>query len=118
MPPRPRTPAASYASRVADALRALGLHVAGPGVFAAEMQVALVNDGPVTILLGESQPAFELVDLPTLPGHQRGEPVSSRRRAPDEPAQLSTSRRRAPPSAPKPLKATLSTGASGSWPVQ
>ncbi len=33
-----------------DRLRALGLTV-GTGVFAADMKVALVNDGPVTILL-------------------------------------------------------------------
>ena len=33
-----------------ERLRALGLAV-GEGVFAAHMQVALVNDGPVTILL-------------------------------------------------------------------
>jgi len=37
-----------------EALRALGVQVE-EGVFAAEMQVALVNDGPVTILL--EQPA-------------------------------------------------------------
>ena len=36
--------------RACDALRALGVHVE-EGVFAAKMQVALVNDGPVTILL-------------------------------------------------------------------
>jgi D-tyrosyl-tRNA(Tyr) deacylase len=35
---------------VADALRALGAHVA-TGVFGAHMQVALVNDGPFTVLL-------------------------------------------------------------------
>jgi D-tyrosyl-tRNA(Tyr) deacylase len=34
----------------ADALRALGAHVEG-GRFGATMQVALVNDGPVTIIL-------------------------------------------------------------------
>jgi D-aminoacyl-tRNA deacylase len=34
----------------ADALRALGAHVE-TGVFGADMQVALVNDGPVTVLL-------------------------------------------------------------------
>ncbi len=33
-----------------DALRALGAQVA-TGVFGADMQVALVNDGPVTVLL-------------------------------------------------------------------
>jgi len=37
-------------ARACDALRALGVHVE-EGVFAAEMQVALINDGPVTILL-------------------------------------------------------------------
>ena len=37
-------------ARACGALRALGVHVE-EGVFAAEMQVALVNDGPVTILL-------------------------------------------------------------------
>ena len=36
--------------RVCDTLRARGLTV-GTGVFAADMKVALVNDGPVTILL-------------------------------------------------------------------
>ncbi|WNG33774.1 D-tyrosyl-tRNA(Tyr) deacylase [Archangium minus] len=36
--------------RVCDALRARGLTV-GTGVFAADMKVALVNDGPVTLLL-------------------------------------------------------------------
>jgi D-aminoacyl-tRNA deacylase len=34
----------------ADALRGLGAHVE-TGVFGADMQVALVNDGPVTLLL-------------------------------------------------------------------
>jgi D-tyrosyl-tRNA(Tyr) deacylase len=34
----------------ADALRGLGAHVE-TGVFGADMQVALVNDGPVTVLL-------------------------------------------------------------------
>jgi D-aminoacyl-tRNA deacylase len=37
-------------ARLCEALRALGIEVA-EGVFAAEMQVALVNDGPVTIWL-------------------------------------------------------------------
>ena len=41
---------------VNQALRALGIHVE-EGVFAAEMQVALVNDGPVTILLEEAPKA-------------------------------------------------------------
>lgn len=35
---------------VADELRALGAHVE-TGVFGADMKVALVNDGPVTIIL-------------------------------------------------------------------
>jgi D-aminoacyl-tRNA deacylase len=45
-------PAAAKAlyERVCDTLRARGLTV-GTGVFAADMKVALVNDGPVTILL-------------------------------------------------------------------
>ena len=43
-------------ARACDALRALGIHVE-EGVFAAEMQVALVNDGPVTILLEEAPKA-------------------------------------------------------------
>ena len=37
-------------ARTCEALRSLGVHVE-EGVFAAEMQVALVNDGPVTIWL-------------------------------------------------------------------
>jgi D-tyrosyl-tRNA(Tyr) deacylase len=36
--------------RVCEVLRARGLTV-GTGVFAADMKVALVNDGPVTLLL-------------------------------------------------------------------
>jgi D-tyrosyl-tRNA(Tyr) deacylase len=36
--------------RVCDTLRARGLTV-GTGIFAADMKVALVNDGPVTLLL-------------------------------------------------------------------
>ena len=39
-----------------DALRALGVHVER-GIFAAEMHVALVNDGPVTILLEQAPTA-------------------------------------------------------------
>jgi D-tyrosyl-tRNA(Tyr) deacylase len=35
---------------VADSLRALGLEVA-EGRFGANMQVSLVNDGPVTLIL-------------------------------------------------------------------
>ena len=40
--------------RVCEALRARGLAV-GTGIFAADMKVALVNDGPVTLLV-ESPP--------------------------------------------------------------
>ncbi len=40
-------------ARACDALRALGVQVE-EGIFAAEMQVALVNDGPVTILLEQA----------------------------------------------------------------
>jgi D-tyrosyl-tRNA(Tyr) deacylase len=40
---------------VCTALRARGLSV-GTGVFAADMQVALVNDGPVTLLLDSPAP--------------------------------------------------------------
>ena len=40
-------------ARACEALRALGVHVE-EGIFAAEMQVALINDGPVTILLGQA----------------------------------------------------------------
>jgi D-aminoacyl-tRNA deacylase len=43
-------------ARACEALRALGVHVE-EGVFAAEMQVALVNDGPVTILLEQAPQA-------------------------------------------------------------
>jgi D-tyrosyl-tRNA(Tyr) deacylase len=39
-----------------EALRALGVHVE-EGIFAAEMQVALINDGPVTILLEQAPTA-------------------------------------------------------------
>ncbi len=39
-----------------QAVRGMGLHVA-TGIFQADMQVALVNDGPVTILL-DSQKTF------------------------------------------------------------
>ncbi|HEX8823437.1 MAG TPA: D-aminoacyl-tRNA deacylase [Archangium sp.] len=49
------TGAKALYERVCDTLRARGLTV-GTGVFAADMKVALVNDGPVTILL-ESQGA-------------------------------------------------------------
>ena len=37
--------------RFADALRRLGVHVE-TGVFGARMQIELVNDGPVTVILG------------------------------------------------------------------
>lgn len=43
-------------ARACDALRALGVHVE-EGIFAAEMQVALINDGPVTILLEQAPTA-------------------------------------------------------------
>jgi D-tyrosyl-tRNA(Tyr) deacylase len=46
----PPEQAAPLVERVADELRALGVLVQG-GRFGAHMQVALVNDGPVTILL-------------------------------------------------------------------
>lgn len=49
-------PAAVTVQRCADGLRALGLTVA-QGVFGADMQVALVNDGPVTILV-DSKKSF------------------------------------------------------------
>lgn len=39
-----------WVDRCAQSLRALGLQVA-EGIFGADMQVTLVNDGPVTILL-------------------------------------------------------------------
>lgn len=42
--------------RACEALRQRGLTV-GTGVFAADMKVALVNDGPVTILLESPGPA-------------------------------------------------------------
>jgi len=40
-------------ARTCEALRALGVRV-DEGLFAARMQVALVNDGPVTILLDQA----------------------------------------------------------------
>ena len=43
-------------ARACEALRALGVHVE-EGVFAAEMRVALINDGPVTILLEQAPTA-------------------------------------------------------------
>jgi D-aminoacyl-tRNA deacylase len=42
--------------RVRDALRARGLTV-GTGIFAADMKVALINDGPVTLLVESPGPA-------------------------------------------------------------
>lgn len=41
--------------RFCEALRALGIAVE-TGVFGARMELELVNDGPVTIVLGESSP--------------------------------------------------------------
>ena len=46
----PRPLAEPLVTAFADALRQLGAQVA-TGVFGAHMQVALVNDGPVTVLL-------------------------------------------------------------------
>lgn len=45
-----------YYERLVEAWRAQGIHVE-TGVFRAEMQVALVNDGPVTMLM-DSTKAF------------------------------------------------------------
>jgi D-tyrosyl-tRNA(Tyr) deacylase len=50
------TGAKALYERVCEALRQRGLTV-GTGVFAADMKVALVNDGPVTILLESPGPA-------------------------------------------------------------
>ena len=46
----PRSTAEPLVTAFSDALRRLGAEVAS-GVFGAEMQVQLVNDGPVTVLL-------------------------------------------------------------------
>jgi len=46
----PREVAEPLVTAFADALRELGAAVA-TGVFGGDMQVALVNDGPVTVLL-------------------------------------------------------------------
>ncbi|WP_099021906.1 D-aminoacyl-tRNA deacylase [Mycolicibacterium palauense] len=46
----PRPVAEPLVTAFADALRGLGATVAS-GVFGADMQVALVNDGPVTVML-------------------------------------------------------------------
>jgi D-tyrosyl-tRNA(Tyr) deacylase len=43
-------PAKALYEKVCEGLRARGLKV-GTGVFAADMKVALINDGPVTLLL-------------------------------------------------------------------
>ncbi|WP_224243295.1 D-aminoacyl-tRNA deacylase [Hyalangium gracile] len=50
------TGAKALYERVCEQLRARGLTV-GTGVFAADMKVALINDGPVTILLETPPPA-------------------------------------------------------------
>lgn len=42
-------------NRYRDHLRALGVHQVESGVFGADMQVSLTNDGPVTILLDTDQ---------------------------------------------------------------
>ncbi|HZI12794.1 MAG TPA: D-aminoacyl-tRNA deacylase [Myxococcus sp.] len=49
-------PAKALYERACELLRARGL-VVGTGIFAADMKVALVNDGPVTILLESPPPA-------------------------------------------------------------
>jgi D-tyrosyl-tRNA(Tyr) deacylase len=46
----PREVAEPLVTAFADALRALGAQV-GTGVFGADMAVALVNDGPVTLII-------------------------------------------------------------------
>jgi D-aminoacyl-tRNA deacylase len=48
--------AAPMVTRFADAVRALGVHVA-EGIFGANMQVSLCNDGPVTIVLDTADAA-------------------------------------------------------------
>ena len=50
----PPAQAAALVDACAAALRALGLPVA-QGIFQAEMQVALVNDGPVTIWIDSAE---------------------------------------------------------------
>ena len=50
------TGAKALYERTCEALRARGLTV-GTGVFAADMKVALVNDGPVTLILESPGPA-------------------------------------------------------------
>ena len=49
------TAAKALYERVCEQLRARGLTV-GTGIFAADMKVALVNDGPVTLLLDSRAP--------------------------------------------------------------
>lgn len=46
----PRAVAEPLVDEFVDALRQLGAHVE-TGVFGADMQVALVNDGPITVML-------------------------------------------------------------------
>ena len=46
----PAEEAQAWFERALEAWRALGIHVQS-GIFRADMQVALVNDGPVTLLL-------------------------------------------------------------------
>ena len=46
----PAVEAQAWFERALEAWRALGIHVES-GIFRADMQVALVNDGPVTLLL-------------------------------------------------------------------
>ena len=54
----PREVAEPLVSAFADALRALGASVQ-TGVFGADMSVALVNDGPVTLILETESPASD-----------------------------------------------------------
>jgi len=49
----PRPASEPLVAAFVDALRALGAEVA-TGVFGAQMQVSLVNDGPVTLILDSS----------------------------------------------------------------
>lgn len=48
-------PAKALYEKVCEQLRARGLTV-GTGIFAADMKVALINDGPVTLLLETQRP--------------------------------------------------------------
>jgi|SRR5689334_5456046 len=52
----PPAQAAALVDACASALRAMGLPVA-QGIFQAEMQVALINDGPVTIWIDSAERA-------------------------------------------------------------